>query len=163
MIHKIQLSRTKFWALVIVALIMLLLLPGCVQPGIRIYEPVAAVTSDGHKHEKTALVAAIHADLAGVQKIESKSVSIVFLPSSGAMVRTPILNKDKSAVIGYAEAPVVAGVNVSEPTKAWGDAFSKSVRSLSSFIGTAFAGFAGVAAAQGAAGAAASAASAITP
>jgi hypothetical protein len=151
--QKTARCRAFYWLAIFVFIaILLLLTPGCVHPGIRLYEPVSGSDRQGNPETRTQLVAAIHADMPGVSEIQSPSVRIAFAQAgSGTVVRTAVLNKARTRVIGWNESPVVSGVFVSEPTRAWGDAFAKSFRSIGSVVGTAFAGMAGIAAAQGAA------------
>lgn len=129
--------------LCLLALIPLVLSSGCVQHGMRDYDKTS-----GAKGEAMGLARAINADLVGVKELPTSQGTIIFSEGVLGTRRIPILNKSRDAVIGYSEEPVLAGLYVTEPTRAWGDAFSKSFRSIGAVAGTAFAGMAGIAAAQ---------------
>lgn len=129
----------------------------CSCAGPRIYTTVTG--PDGRTTTKP--LALLNADITGEISLKTAADGSVTLdvtmptaPGGGVlMTERVVLNKKGDAVLGTERIPVVAGINTSGPTEAWGNAFSKSVRSFGAVAGTVLAGFAGIEAANGAAAA----------
>lgn len=67
-----------------------------------------------------------------------------------AIERRAILNKARTAVLGYDEIPVVAEVDVSGPIESMGRAISTGIRAAGSLVGTVLSGMVGLGAANAA-------------
>jgi hypothetical protein len=135
----------------------------CAQPGIRDYNTGTVTRADGTTSSVSTLGLAITGDIVGAKSIPTSRGPIEIDTSIVATRRVAILNKAKTEVIGYTEETIVPGFYVSEANRSLGDAFSKSVRSIGSVIGTTLAGFAGIEAANAAGGALGTVSTAVKP
>lgn len=60
------------------------------------------------------------------------------------MERKAVLNKDRSAILGYDEIPIVAKVDASGPISAFGESVQKSMISAGGIVAAVFTGITGL-------------------
>lgn len=153
-------------------LVSCLCLTACAAPGVKYYTKVQQTDpKTGAVSNTTKPIYVAGSDFIGDQEIVIAANGAIrhsiTTPRNAdgtlAMLETPILNKDRTAVLGYSRRPLVASVDTSEPINAWGNFGRKIFSGLNNFAGTIFAGWAGVEAAKAAGAATTTAVQAVTP
>lgn len=159
----------------LIAILAAGLLGGCVPPGITYSIPVKTAANTGKadvERVRSVPVMKIGSNVNGDQtvRIAANGVSIVHeiktprnLDGSIAWESVPILNKDRTAVLGYHARPIVASVDTVSVIAAWGDFGRKLFSGLNNMLGTVFMGLTGIETAKQAGAATAAAVEVVKP
>lgn len=120
-------------------------LTGCVAPGLKYYAKVESVDpKTGAVSQKTKPILVVGSDIVGDQEISIAASGAIThrittpraADGSIAVQREAILNKDRTAVIGYNERPLVAAVHTSSVWEALGNFARKNWSGVNNFFGT---------------------------